>query len=61
VNQLIALVKDTFREAFARRIFWGFFGCCTALLLFLMFILHVDVVAGALATITIFGRTGGAT
>ena len=29
----IALIRDTFREAFARRIFWGFFGmlhapCC---------------------------------
>lgn len=53
----IALVVDTFREAFARRIFWGFFGCCTALLLFLMFILRIDVVAGALATISIFGNT----
>ena len=53
----IALVQDTFREAFARRIFWGFFAACTALLLFLMFIMRVDVVAGALATVTIFGRT----
>ena len=53
----IALIVDTFREAFARRIFWGFFGCCTALLLFLMFILRIDVVAGALATISIFGNT----
>ncbi len=53
----IALIQDTFREAFARRIFWGFFGCCTALLLFLMFIMRIDVVAGALATVTIFGRT----
>jgi ABC-type transport system involved in multi-copper enzyme maturation permease subunit len=53
----LALIQDTFREAFARRIFWGFFGCCTALLLFLIFIMRVDVVAGALATITIFGRT----
>ena len=52
----IALIRDTFREAFARRIFWGFFGCCTALLLFLIFIMRVDVVAGALATVTIFGR-----
>ena len=52
-----ALIKDTFREAFARRIFWGFFGCCTALLLFLIFILRIDVVAGALATVTIFGRS----
>jgi len=53
----IALIKDTFREAFARRIFWGFFGCCTLLLLFLTFILRIDVVAGALATVSIFGNT----
>lgn len=52
-----ALILDTFREAFARRIFWGFFGCCTALLLFLLFILRIDVVAGALATVSIFGNT----
>lgn len=52
-----ALIQDTFREAFARRIFWGFFGCCTALILFLLFIMRIDVVEGALATVTIFGRT----
>ena len=52
-----ALIVDTFREAFARRIFWGFFGCCTALLLFLIFILGIDVVEGSLATISIFGNT----
>jgi ABC-type transport system involved in multi-copper enzyme maturation permease subunit len=51
-----ALIRDTFREAFARRIFWGFAGCCTALLGFLIFIMRIDVVAGALATMTIFGR-----
>ncbi len=56
MNTTIALVRDTFREAFARRIFWGFFGCCTALLLFLMFIMRIDVVQGAIATVTIFGR-----
>lgn len=55
-NATAALIRDTFREAFARRIFFGFFGCCTALLLFLMFIMRIDVVAGALATVTIFGR-----
>src|SRR3954471_5490776 len=53
----MALIADTFREAFARRIFWGFFGCCTALLLFLIFIMRVDVVEGALATVSIFGNT----
>jgi ABC-type transport system involved in multi-copper enzyme maturation permease subunit len=51
-----ALVRDTFSEAFARRIFWGFAGCSTMLLAFLVFIMRIDVVAGALATITIFGR-----
>jgi ABC-type transport system involved in multi-copper enzyme maturation permease subunit len=56
-NTTLALIRDTFREAFARRIFWGFFGCCTALLLFLMFIMGIDVVQGAVATVTIFGRT----
>jgi ABC-type transport system involved in multi-copper enzyme maturation permease subunit len=57
MSATIALIRDTFREAFARRIFWGFFGCCTALLLFLVFIMRIDVVAGALATVTIFGRS----
>ena len=57
MNATLALIRDTFREAFARRIFWGFFGCCTALLLFLIFILRVDVVQGALATISIFGNS----
>lgn len=56
INVTSALVRDTFREAFARRIFWGFFGCCSALLLFLMFIMRIDVVQGAIATVTIFGR-----
>src|SRR5580692_2232816 len=56
MNATVALVRDTFREAFARRIFWGFFGCCTALLLFLLFIMRIDVVQGAIATVTIFGR-----
>ena len=52
----VALIRDTFREAFARRIFWGFAGCSTALLAFLVFIMRIDVVAGALATVMIFGR-----
>ncbi len=56
-NATAAIIRDTFREAFARKIFWGFFGCCTALLLFLMFIMRVDVVAGALATVSIFGNS----
>jgi len=57
LNATLALIKDTFREAFARRIFWGFFGCCSALLLFLIFIMRIDVVEGAIATVTLFGRS----
>jgi ABC-type transport system involved in multi-copper enzyme maturation permease subunit len=51
---------DTFREAFARKIIWGFFGCSTALILFFLLIVKIDVVQGALATMTVFGRTGPA-
>jgi len=58
MNITIALVRDTFREAFARKIFWGFFGCCTLNLLFLMFIMRIDVVQGAIATVSVFGQNG---
>ncbi|MDQ6699802.1 MAG: ABC transporter permease [Acidobacteriota bacterium] len=54
----LALIRDTFREAFARKIFWGFFGCSTMLILFFVFIMKIDIVEGALATISIFGKTG---
>src|SRR5579862_3019213 len=52
-----ALVRDTFREAFARKIFWGFAGCSTALILFFLFIMKIDVVEGAVATVSSFGKT----
>src|SRR6266576_3283086 len=52
----LALVRDTFREAFARKIFWGFFGCSTAVILFFIFLMKIDVVEGALATISLFGN-----
>ena len=57
----LALVRDTFREAFARKIFWGFFGCSTAVILFFIFLMKIDVVEGALATISLFGKESHAT
>ena len=56
MNATFALIRDTFREAFARRIFWGFFGCCTALLLFLTFISRIEVSSGAFASASDLGR-----
>jgi ABC-type transport system involved in multi-copper enzyme maturation permease subunit len=56
--QTWALVVDTFREAMARKIIWGFFGCSTALILFFLLIVKVDVVQGALATLSLFGNAG---
>jgi ABC-type transport system involved in multi-copper enzyme maturation permease subunit len=56
-----ALVRDTFREAFARKIFWGFFGCSTAVILFFLFLMKIDVVEGALATVSLFGKESRAT
>lgn len=56
--QTSALVIDTFREASARKIIWGFFGCSTVLILFFLLIVKIDIVAGTLATMTLFGNTG---
>ncbi len=54
-----ALIRDTFREAFARKVFWGLFGLSTALLLFFLFIMRIDVVQGATATVALFGQSVG--
>jgi ABC-type transport system involved in multi-copper enzyme maturation permease subunit len=52
-----ALVRDTFREALARKIFWGLFGLSTAMIAFFLFIMKIDVVEGATATISLFGKS----
>ena len=55
----IALIRDTFREALARKIFWVLFGLSTLLILFFLFLLRIDLVAGATATVSLFGRQTG--
>ena len=53
----LALVRDTFREAFARKIFWGFFGCATALILFFIFLMKTSskvLLVRAMASISHF-------
>src|SRR5262249_19439503 len=52
----VALVRDTFREAMARKIFWGLFGLSTAMILFFLFLLRIDVVEGGTATLSMVGR-----
>ena len=54
-----ALIRDTFREASARLVFWGLFGLSTALILFFLFLLRIDIVQGARATVSLFGQTAG--
>ena len=56
-----SLLIDTFREAFARLIFWGFYGLSTALIFFFLFIMKIDLVEGARATISLLGQSGGRT
>lgn len=51
-----ALVSDTVREAFARRLVWGIYGSSGFVLLFLTFVLEIDIVSGAKATISLFGQ-----
>ncbi len=57
MNITAALVRDTFREALARKVFWAFFFSSTALLIFFLLIMRVDVVNGLVASVSIFGRT----
>jgi ABC-2 type transport system permease protein len=56
-----ALIRDTFREAFARKIFWGLFGLSTLMILFFLFLLKIDIVEGGLAAVSLFGRTASRT
>lgn len=57
VIETAALIRDTMREALARKVFWGFYGLSTALILFFLFLLKIDVVEGARATVSLFGQT----
>ncbi len=52
----LALIQDTFREALARKIFWVLFGLSTLMILFFLFIMRIDIVAGASATVSLFGQ-----
>jgi ABC-type transport system involved in multi-copper enzyme maturation permease subunit len=52
----LALIRDTFREALARKIFWVLFGLSTLMILFFLFLLRIDIVAGASATVSLFGQ-----
>jgi ABC-type transport system involved in multi-copper enzyme maturation permease subunit len=51
----LALVSDTFREALARKIFWGLFALSTLMMLFFLFLVQIDIVQGGVATVTRFG------
>jgi ABC-type transport system involved in multi-copper enzyme maturation permease subunit len=53
-----ALIRDTFREALARKIFWGLFGLSAVMILFFLFILKIDIVEGGVATVSLFGGGG---
>jgi ABC-type transport system involved in multi-copper enzyme maturation permease subunit len=55
MNAVWAIVRDTFREAFARKVFWGFYALSTLMILFFLLVLRVDIVEGASATVTLFG------
>lgn len=54
-----ALIVDTFRESFARKIFLGFWICSTLVLLLMTTVLSVDIVEGSLAAVKIVGEDMG--
>jgi ABC-2 type transport system permease protein len=57
MSATVALISDTFREALARKIFWGLFGLSTVMILFFLFLLKIDIVEGGMATVALFGRS----
>ncbi len=56
-----ALILDTFREAVANKIFWGLFALSTLMILFFLFVLKIDIVEGAMATMSLLGQSDGKT
>jgi ABC-type transport system involved in multi-copper enzyme maturation permease subunit len=52
----LALIRDTFREALARKIFWVLFALSTLMILFFLLIMRIDIVQGAGATVSLFGQ-----
>lgn len=52
---LRALISDTFQEARARWLFRGLFGLSTLLIVIFLFVLKIDVVAGAISIMGIEG------
>lgn len=56
MTQTLALMRDTFRESLARKIFWGFLACSTALILFFVLALNIDLMEGATAAVSLFGK-----
>ena len=52
---LWTLILDSFRESFSRKIFWGFAGCSSVVILFFLVGLNIDVVEGSLASISLLG------
>jgi len=55
----VALVVDTFREAMARWIFIGLFALSSLMILFFLFLMRIDILEGATATISLFGQSSG--
>ncbi len=49
------LLADTLREASRRKVFWGLYGLSTAMVLFFLFLLRIDLVEGARATVSLLG------
>jgi ABC-type transport system involved in multi-copper enzyme maturation permease subunit len=57
----LALISDTFQEARARSLFWGLFGLSTLLICIFLFVLKMDVVAGAVTFIGVHPGSHGST
>lgn len=54
--QTAAIVRDTLREALSRKVFWGLLGGSLLVVGFFLFLLNIDLVDGAHAALSLFGK-----
>ncbi len=57
MRPVLTIAMYTFKESMARRTFLAFFILSSLTLLFFLFAMNIEVVNGALASLTLFGKT----
>ncbi len=61
MTSVAVLLTDALREAARRKVFWGLYGLSTAMVFFFLFLLRIDLVEGARATVSLLSESNART